>query len=75
MLELAGRVRAAAGSRSEIVLVPYDEAYAEGFEDMRRRVPDLAKLERLVGFRPRTPLDEAIRDVLAAQRLPQGTGA
>ena len=75
ILELAERVRAAAGSSSEIVLVPYDEAYAEGFEDMRRRVPDLRKLERLVGFRPRTPLDAAIRDVLAEERLPQGAGA
>jgi UDP-glucose 4-epimerase len=75
ILELAQRVRDAAGSRSEIVLVPYDEAYAEGFEDMRRRVPDLSKLERLAGFRPRTPLDDAIRDVLEALRMPQGTGA
>jgi len=69
ILGLAERVRAAAGSSSEIVLVPYDEAYTEGFEDMHRRVPDLAKLEQLLGFRPRTPVDEAIRDVLAAQRL------
>jgi len=68
ILQLAERVRAAAGSSSEIVLVPYAEAYAEGFEDMNRRVPDLSKLERTIGFRPRTPLAEIIADVVADQR-------
>jgi UDP-glucose 4-epimerase len=61
-------VRDAAGSRSEIQLIPYAEAYAEGFEDMLRRVPDLTRLERTIGFRPRTPLAEIIRDVVADQR-------
>lgn len=65
---LAEMVRDAAGSNSEIVLVPYSEAYAEGFEDMQRRVPDPRKLERAVGFRPRTPLAEIIADVVADQR-------
>lgn len=65
---LAEMVRDAAGSRSEIKLVPYDEAYAEGFEDMQRRVPDLTKLERTIGFRPRTPLATIIADVIADQR-------
>lgn len=68
ILRLAELVREAAGSRSEIQLVPYAEAYAEGFEDMQRRVPDLAKLERTVGFRPRTPLATIIADVVADQR-------
>ena len=54
---LAERVRDAAGSRSEIQLVPYDEAYARGFEDMLRRVPCCDKLERTIGFKPTTPLD------------------
>ena len=65
---LAERVKALSRSASEIVHVPYDEAYAEGFEDMPRRVPDLTKLERLTGFRARTALDEIIEDVLSAQR-------
>jgi UDP-glucose 4-epimerase len=65
---LAEMVRDAAGSRSEIRLVPYAEAYAEGFEDMQRRVPDLTKLERTIGFRPRTPLATIIADVVADQR-------
>jgi UDP-glucose 4-epimerase len=68
ILRLAEMVRDAAGSRSEIRLVPYAEAYAEGFEDMQRRVPDLAKLERTIGFRPRTPLASIITDVVADQR-------
>lgn len=66
--QLAERVREAAGSTSDIVMVPYSEAYAAGFEDMLRRVPDVSKLEGATGFRPRTPLDEIIRDVVADQR-------
>ena len=69
ILQLAERVRAAAGSSSEIRLVPYNEAYPEGFEDMHRRVPDVRKLERAIGFRPRTPLVQIIADVLADQKL------
>ena len=65
---LAEQVRTAAGSESPIVTVPYGEAYAAGFEDMLRRVPDVSKLERLTGFRPRTPLSEIISDVVADQR-------
>ncbi len=69
ILQLAERVRAAAGSSSEIRLVPYNEAYPEGFEDMHRRVPDVRKLERAIGFRPRTPLVQIIADVPADQKL------
>lgn len=65
---LAEQVRDAAGSQSEIRLIPYAEAYAEGFEDMLRRVPDLTRLERTINFRPRTPLASIIRDVVADQR-------
>jgi UDP-glucose 4-epimerase len=54
------------GSRSEIVYVPYDEAYRRGFEDMRRRVPDVAKLRRFIGYAPETSLDEALRRIIAA---------
>lgn len=62
---LAEHIRSAAGSASPIVHVPYDEAYAEGFEDMRRRMPDLSKLESTIGFRPSTSLDQIIADVIA----------
>jgi UDP-glucose 4-epimerase len=66
--QLAERVRAAAGSTSEIVHVPYEEAYAEGFEDMARRVPNVSKLESAVGFRPRLPLERIITDVIQYER-------
>lgn len=68
MIELATRVRDAAGSKSEIRLIPYSEAYAAGFEDMMRRVPDVSKLFRVTGFKPMTTLDEIIRDVVEDQR-------
>jgi UDP-glucose 4-epimerase len=70
--DLAERVRDAAGSRSDIAFIPYGEAYAAGFEDMMRRVPDVSKLERVIGFRPRTPLDQIVADVVADQRARSG---
>ena len=66
--QLAELVKERTGSSSEIVRVPYEQAYAEGFEDMPRRVPDLAKLERVTGFRPRTSLEQIIDDVVAELR-------
>jgi UDP-glucose 4-epimerase len=65
---LAEMVRDEAGSGSEIVHVPYSEAYAEGFEDMMRRMPDLSKLERTIGFKPSTSLEQIVADVVAEQR-------
>jgi UDP-glucose 4-epimerase len=61
---LAERVKAATGSSSEIVTVPYEQAYDSGFEDMPRRVPDLTKIRNLVGYEPRVGLDEIIRLVV-----------
>lgn len=68
ILDLAARIIDVLGSRSEIVLVPYDQAYGPGYEDMRRRVPDNAKSRALVGFEARTGIDEIIRLVAADQR-------
>jgi UDP-glucose 4-epimerase len=65
IMDLARRVQARAGSKSEIVLVPYDTAYEEGFEDMQRRVPDLAKIRSLIGYEPRVQLDEILERVIA----------
>ena len=65
ILELARRVKALTGSRSEIVLVPYHEAYEAGFEDMPRRIPDIAKVGGLVGFRPTMRLDDILESVIA----------
>jgi UDP-glucose 4-epimerase len=62
--ELAARVKTLTGSHSDIQLIPYDEAYEAGFEDMPRRVPDISKLCALIGFRPKLELDEIIGTVI-----------
>jgi nucleoside-diphosphate-sugar epimerase len=62
--ELAERVKTMTGSASEIVRIPYDEAYEAGFEDMPRRVPNLAKARALVGYTPTIGLDEILRRVI-----------
>jgi UDP-glucose 4-epimerase len=62
--DLARRVRNLTGSRSEIVRLPYREAYGEGFEDMPRRVPDISKITELIGFRPTKTLDEILLRVI-----------
>jgi UDP-glucose 4-epimerase len=66
--QLAEMVREIVDSPSDIVHVPYDEAYAEGFEDLERRVPDVRKLEQLTGFRFSIPLEQIIEDVVDDQR-------
>jgi nucleoside-diphosphate-sugar epimerase len=65
---LAERVRGLVQSGASIVRVPYDEAYQPGFEDLRRRVPDIRKAERVAGHRPRVPLDETLTRVIAYLR-------
>ena len=66
--DLAEKAIAMTGSKSEIRYVSYDEAYGEGFEDMRRRVPNLEKAKRLIGYRPTRSLSDIINDVAAAFR-------
>jgi UDP-glucose 4-epimerase len=61
---LAERVRDLSGSTSSIKLVPYDEAYESGFEDMPRRVPDLSKAEKMIGYKPRHTLDDILIQVI-----------
>jgi UDP-glucose 4-epimerase len=63
--QLAERVREQAGSSSDVVLIPYERAYGEGFDDMRRRVPDLRKAARLVDYRPTRLLHTILDDVIA----------
>jgi UDP-glucose 4-epimerase len=70
IMQLAVRVRRACDSDSEIRLVPYDEAYEAGFEDMRRRIPDITKIGNLLGWRPTRTLDEILVDVIESQRAP-----
>jgi UDP-glucose 4-epimerase len=71
--ELAERVRTLTDSRSPIRFVPYDEAYEAGFEDMPRRVPDIDKVRRLIGFEPRVSLNDMIRRVTEHLSLALGT--
>lgn len=66
--ELAERVKAAANSNSEIVTIPYDQAYAEGFEDMMRRVPNIAKIGSHMGWQPEHSLDRIVTDVVDSLR-------
>ncbi len=61
--QLADRAIALTGSSSQIRFIPYSEAYGEGFEDMRRRVPSLEKARRLIGYKPTHTLDDIINDV------------
>jgi UDP-glucose 4-epimerase len=74
MMALAHQVRTQSESASEIVRVSYDVAYAHGFEDMRRRVPDLSKLTRLLSDRPRTGLSQILALVIAHARTRQAAG-
>lgn len=66
--QLAEMVRETAGSQSPIVHVPYNEAYAVGFEDLERRVPDTRKLEKVTGYKFSRSLEQIIADVVAEQR-------
>ncbi len=60
---LAERIRDVVGSRSEIVRIPYENAYAPGFEDMAHREPDIGRIRGLLGWQPRIPLDEILRRI------------
>lgn len=66
---LARLVKERLGSSSEIVFVPYDQAYESGFEDMRRRVPDIRRIGELIGFVPRTSVAEIVDRVAAHERV------
>jgi UDP-glucose 4-epimerase len=68
MYELAEKVRLMTASTSEIKLIPYDEAYSAGFEDMQRRVPCTDKIRALIGFVPRISLDQLIHRVIESMR-------
>ena len=66
--ELAERTRAATQSNSQIVTVPYSEAYAPGFEDMKRRVPNIDKIRRLIGWKPQRSMNRILNDVVAYEQ-------
>jgi UDP-glucose 4-epimerase len=65
ILELAQRIKTLLASDSPIHFIPYEQAYAPGFEDMQRRVPDTTRIEQLTGWRPRYSLDDILKRVAA----------
>lgn len=68
VIELAGMVIERTGSSSHVKLVPYDEAYGPGFEELGRRVPDIAALEALTGWTPSRTIEEMIDDVIVYEQ-------
>lgn len=72
MADLARRVITRTGSDSPIKLVPYREAYEEGFEDMQRRVPSISKVQQLLGWTPKHTLDEIIDDIVVSHKAVKG---
>ncbi len=65
---LAKTIRQLTGSKSEITFTPYDKAYGAGFEDMRRRIPDLSKIRNTLGWEPSIDLLRTLRDVIGHER-------
>jgi UDP-glucose 4-epimerase len=70
ILDLANLVRAELDSASPVVIVPYDQAYTEGFEDLKVRVPDLSRIREAIGFKAGVDLSSTIRDI--AEAIPTG---
>jgi UDP-glucose 4-epimerase len=68
--DLALKIIAETGSKSEIVYVPYEEAYGDGFEDMERRVPNIELINSLVGWKPQRDLSKIIKDISADMTKP-----
>jgi len=68
ILDVAKRVRELSESESEIVFLPYEEAYGENFEDMHRRVPSLDKIRGAIGYEPRMGLEETLQSVISYHR-------
>ena len=64
MIDLAKLVKAKTKSSSEIVYIPYDEAYEKGFEDMMRRVPDVSKIRKIAGFNPKVNIEKTIEKII-----------
>jgi UDP-glucose 4-epimerase len=65
IMELAKKVIEITGSKSSIEKIAYEKAYPEGFEDMQRRVPDISKINRVLGWAPEIKLDQIIKDIAA----------
>jgi UDP-glucose 4-epimerase len=66
--QLAMLIRKMSNSKSKIVYIPYEKAFEKGFEDMKRRVPDITKLNHLIGYKPRVSLEVSIERIIANYR-------
>jgi len=64
ILALAQRIKELTKSSSEIIMIPYEQAYEQGFEDMHRRIPDTTKIRQAVGFQPQRTLDETLERII-----------
>jgi UDP-glucose 4-epimerase len=67
--KLAELVKAMTESRSDIVFIPYEQAYESGFEDMARRLPNLTKIQRIIGYRPTLTLPQMLESIIAYYRM------
>jgi len=65
--ELAERVISLTHSRSSIQIIPYDQAYEAGFEDMHRRIPSLERIQKLIGYKPTKTLDQILEAIIRSQ--------
>jgi UDP-glucose 4-epimerase len=72
ILNLAKRVINLTKSNSKINLIPYDQVYGKDFDDMKRRVPSLKKIQKLIGYKPKYSLDEALKKIINAKRSKNG---
>ncbi len=68
IISLAEKIIHMTGSRSKVQYIPYDQAYTEGFEDMQRRVPDITKIQNLIGFKQKTSLEFILKKVIESFR-------
>ena len=68
ILELAERIKKLSGSESEIVTIPYEQAYGEGFEDIRNRVPNITKISALIDYEPRHQLNDILEETITYAR-------
>jgi len=74
-MDLAHRIVARAESSAKVELIPYEQAYEPGFEDMYRRRPDTTKVRNLIGWAPTRTLDDILDEVIAEARLEMALGA
>jgi len=72
ILNLAKRVISLTDSKSDITLIPYDKVYSKDFDDMKRRVPSLEKIQKLIGYKPRYSLAEALKKIIDVKRSENG---